>query len=310
MKYFRESRSRDRIVGYFFAFWLRITSFPSLELMRALGRFFGRLAYCSNVRQTRIARRNVELVYREKSSEQREQLVKSIMEEFGALLCEMGHVWCRPWRQISKRLSFEGRQLFDEALASNRGVIILAPHLGNWEVLGLFLGSTGNLVGLFEPSRISSLGDIILGARQKTGGLFVPTTPRGIVKLVRNVRSGGLTGVLPDQVPDRESGGQNVSFMGVECATATLSSNLIKKSNAYVLFAASFRVPGGFHLIFEPAQQQVYSENLGDSLVAINKGIEALLCRCEAQYQWTYRRFRSRPRDLSNHYEGTLRGKS
>ena len=179
----------------------------------------------------------------------------------------------------------------------------MAPHLGNWELMGLHVASIGKTVSLFQPPKISGLGSIIQRARQASGATLVPTTRRGLAQLLRNVKSGGISGILPDQAPTELNSGLNVPFMGVNCFTGTLASNMIRRTGALAVYGFARRVPGGFVVQYERAEDDIYDEDDAISLAALNRGVERCVRSCVEQYQWEYKRFRVRPRDGKGLYD-------
>ncbi len=274
-----------------------------VEWARTLGRWSGELGYRLDGRSRRVAERNIALAYPDLDDSNQDRLVRETLRETGALAAEMGHVWLRPWVSTERLiLQVEGKNSVKAALEGGRGVIILGPHLGNWEVLGLHLATLGEMVALFEPPKIQSLGPLIQRARERSGGRLVPTTPRGIASLVKSVKAGGISGILPDQVPDSETGGLNVPFMGVDCGTAALGCNLIQRSGAVAFLGAAFRVKGGFEVCYVPAPAALYGDDLREALTAMNSAIADLLETREAQYQWQYKRFRTQPNSGTDHY--------
>ena len=224
---------------------LRLSSLVSLEVARSAGRSLGRVAFRMNTHTVRVVRRNIELAYPERSCDQQEALVKEAVLEQGALTAELGHVWRRSSAYVMSKLRIVGIEHLEAAAAEERGVLVLAPHVGNWEVLPHHLVTQGDFLGLVEPPKLPSVGKVVLDARKRPGGAYVPTTPKGLVQLVRHFKRGGLTGILPDQVPAHESGGLNVPFKGIECFTASLCANLLSKSGARAVLAGVFRVKGG-----------------------------------------------------------------
>ena len=295
---------KDRLAAGVLRASLRLSSVLPLETARGCGRLLARLLYAMNSKTVRIIRRNIELAYQDRSPLEREALVKAAISEQGALISELGHVWRRSSDYVMSKVSVVGQAHFDEALADKRGVLVLAPHVGNWEVLPHHLVTQGDLLGLFEPPKLPSVGSEVLANRQRPGGEYVPTTPKGLVKLIRHFKQGGLTGILPDQVPSHESAGLNVPFMGVDCFTASLCANLLSKSGARALIAGVFRVPGGWEVVYNPVSESIYDKDLNTALQAMNKDIEKLIFGRDQQYQWSYRRFRTLPRSLADHYAG------
>ena len=295
---------KDRLAAGVLRASLRLSSLLPLETARGCGRLLARLLYAMNSKTVRIIRRNIELAYQDRSPLEREALVKAAISEQGALISELGHVWRRSSDYVMSKVSVVGQAHFDEALADKRGVLVLAPHVGNWEVLPHHLVTQGDLLGLFEPPKLPSVGSEVLANRQRPGGEYVPTTPKGLVKLIRHFKQGGLTGILPDQVPSHESAGLNVPFMGVDCFTASLCANLLSKSGARALIAGVFRVPGGWEVVYNPVSESIYDKDLKTALQAMNKDIEKLISGRDQQYQWSYKRFRTLPRSLADHYAG------
>lgn len=295
---------RDRLI----VAMVRLTLWASAKLplasARRLGRWFGRLYYAIDSHGRRIAERNIALAYPHLCAAEQAALVRGCLEETGALSAEMGHLWAKPWEQVSQLVvEVEGADVLAEALATGRGIIVLGPHLGNWEMLGLHLATQGDLVALFEPPKIAALGELVQQARQHSGGKLVPTTPRGLAALVKSVRNGGVSGILPDQVPEQDNAGMNVPFLGVECFTASLACNLIKRSGAVALMGAAMRVPGGFKLRYIEPDAALYSDDLATALTAMNTEVAKLLNGWDTQYQWQYKRYRTRPKGGINHYQ-------
>ncbi len=280
-----------------------VTRLLPLAHARALGRWVGAGLYHLNSRMRRVAIRNLELAYPDWPPSRRRSLARQSVQSTGELMAEMGRVWTQPWSRTESMIEVEGVQCVTEALATGQGVIVLGPHLGNWELLGMHLATLGNLVALYEPLPFRKLDQLVHRSRQRTGGKLVPTTPRGIAELVRSVRAGGITGILPDQVPSDERAGLNVPFFGVDCFTASLASNLIRKSGAAPVMGTVLRTPTGFRAVYRPAEPGVLSNDAAEALSAINLGVEKLIAHDAGQYQWQYKRFRCRPRGAVDHYD-------
>jgi KDO2-lipid IV(A) lauroyltransferase len=107
-----------------------------------------------------------------------------------------------------------------------------------------------------------------------------------------------MTGILPDQQP-RKDGGVFVPFFGIQAFTMTLLPKLALKTQATVIFAhAQRRSDGaGFDIVFSPADSAIYHADPVISATAMNKSVERCVMAAPSQYQWEYKRFRSRPDD-------------
>jgi KDO2-lipid IV(A) lauroyltransferase len=283
---------------------LRLSSVLPLGLVRAFGRGVGLLYWLVGGRNRKVTQRNIELAFPGLAPGEQGKLVRHSLYATGELVAEMGHIWLRPWSYVSTLVTaVHGDSSIIEAQASGRGVVVLAPHLGNWEVIGLHLAVLGNTVSLYEPPQLAGLGPLIEQARQSSGATLVPTNSSGLAKLFKSLKNGGIAGILPDQTPADIKSGEDAPFMGIPCFTGTLASKLVRRTGALAVFGFAERVPGGFVVHYKPAEEAIYDADMAVSLAALNRGTEACLRQCVAQYQWEYKRFRVRPRQGPGLYE-------
>ena len=125
---------------------------------------------------------------------------------------------------------------------------------------------------------------------------MAPTNRGGVAQVLKALKNGQIVGILPDQVPS-EKGGIYAPFFGVSAFTMTLISKLLIKSDARVFCGFAKRLPNsaGYKVIVEEANNQVYSNNISDSVAGLNKSIEHSVQKAPEQYQWVYIRFRKQP---------------
>ncbi len=286
----------DRLISAAAVLLLKLTALLPLSWSRALGRTMARLFAPIASRSRKVTELNIRRAYPGLSETQQRSLAQQSLAATGELMGEMGFVWLRPWATLKASIVSEtGSAQIREALASGRGVIVLAPHIGNWEVLGLHLGTLGETVSLYEPPAIKGLGKVIERARQRSGAELVPTDSRGLAKLLRSVKRGKISGILPDQVPPRGKAGRNVPFMGIPCYTGSLAAQMIQRTGALAVYGFAKRVRGGFEVVYLPADEAIYSDDLDIALTALNAGVERCVSHCPEQYQWEYKRFKTRP---------------
>ena len=266
-----------------------------LAVGRAVGRTIGRLIYVLGIGPVRVARINLRLCYPEMSESQREALCKGRMLEFGQAFVETPRVWSKSstWLQ-NKIVGVEGMALFEAAVADPRGTLLVVPHQGNWEVVGLWVSKQTAMTSLYEPQKMPALDRWIKSSREQSGATLVPTDVRGVAALIKALKRGETSGILPDQVPT-ESGGIMAPFMGIPARTMTLVTNLVQRAHCQVLLCAAIREPGGWRLHFLPASEAVFSDQQEVAVAALNTDVERLVALAPEQYQWEYKRFRAQP---------------
>ncbi len=252
---------------------------------------------------SRIARINLSLCYPHLSDDEIKQICDKRMSHLAQAVLETPKVWRKgnPW--VSKKVvAVKGLDLFEQAIADDRGTILVIPHQGNWEVLGLWAGERKAMTSLYDPPRMIELETWIKTSREQSGATLVPTNVRGVAALIKALKRGEITGILPDQQPPPESG-EFVPLLGVEVRTMTLIHKLLQRSGSQALMCTALRVPGGWELHFVAPAQDIYSTDEVTSLLALNKGVEDIIALAPEQYQWEYKRFRERPKGMDSIYD-------
>lgn len=251
-------------------------------------------------RESVVALRNLELAYPELPPAQRRELHHRVLRTTARQALETLRLWTRPHRDNLALIRQEhGTELFDAAIAAGRGVIVAAPHYGNWELLNQWLAARTPLAILYRPPE-SAIGEAFLRRvrASEEGGRVTQVRAEGpgIRQLFKRLRDGGVVGILPDQQP-KVGDGAFAPFFGVEALTMTLVGRLAERSGAAVLFAYCERIGDdlAFALRFEPAPDGVADPDAAIAVAALNLGIERIARRDPAQYQWTYKRFKARP---------------
>ena len=282
---------------------LKLTGLLPLWLSRGLGVLVGWLGVVLSSRSYRTTLRNLELCYPQMDSEQRILLARQSLRETGKLMFETGAVWRRSMDWLNRHIhGVHGQPVLQAAIDSGKGVLLLLPHMGNWEVMGLFLPEFGSTTTLYSPPDFSSLDKLIRNARQKSGATLVPANRRGVAALVKALKAGQLIIILPDQVPEARSGGEFAPFFNVPARTMTLVNNLRKSTDCRVVAGCIERVSGGFDVHFLHVEDGINSDDEQEALAALNRTVEHCVAINPAQYQWEYKRFRKQPGNAPNPY--------
>lgn len=270
-------------------------------LLRALADGVAWLWVALDAREARVTRRNLELIRADLDANARESLLREILRTTARQAFETLRLWTRPAaRNLADIVEVHGEALFDEALRSGEGLIVAAPHMGNWELLNQWLASKTPLAILYRPPE-SAVGEAFLRrVRANAGGQVeqVRAEAAGVRALLKRLQKGGVVGILPDQQP-KAGEGEFAPFFGKQALTMTLLGRLANRSGARVLLCWCERLPGPgaprFALHVQGAPAEVAAADPAQAVAALNAGVEAVARRDFAQYQWTYKRYTLRP---------------
>lgn len=281
--------------GRVIALLLRLIGWLPLGFARRCGWLLGELNWRLNGREAKITRINIAHCFPSLAPPLQEQLVRDSLREWGRTVFEIPVVWRRSPRWLERHIvGIRNEALLHKALADERGLILLSPHLGNWEVAGFEMSRRTPMTTMYEPPRDPRLDQWIRRSRAKIGAELVPTNARGVMALIKTLKAGGAVGVLPDQEPEL-NGGRFVPFFGVSTLTMTLVHSLVSRTGAQVLFSFALRVPGGFELVLLEPEADVADTDVIRSVAALSRGVERCVKEAPAQYQWEYKRFKKRP---------------
>jgi KDO2-lipid IV(A) lauroyltransferase len=218
----------------------------------------------------------------------------------GTMLAELPWLWMRPPTQrLDALIRWEGVAHLEQALSLGRGVIVMSPHIGCWEIGAQAIAERcgprfGSLVALFRPARKPWLEPLVAQARQRPYLDTVPTSLAGVRTLIRTLRAGGYTAILPDQVPPLGQG-EWAPFFGRPVYTMTLVAKLAQQTGALVLLSWCERLaPGeGYCIHMQPWDVPAFRDtdtSAADAAAAINQAVEHLVRQAPAQYLWGYAR--------------------
>lgn len=268
-----------------------------LRALHALARAWGYLLFMLPNRARDTTIRNLRACFPQQSEGEILKFAKSSLQSTACTAMEMGKSWLLP---LEKTLSLvketEGMEAFRDAVEKKEGVIMLAPHLSNWEIFGVYVCRGVDSTFMYQPPKLPGLDRLLKKARSRGGISLAPTNKKGVAQLLKALQRGEMIGLLPDQVPTDE-GGLYAPFFAETALTMTLASKLMGRCKARVFCGYVERLSGsrGFKLVVREAEPGIYSASLEDSVKGLNETVERCVMDAVEQYQWEYKRFRRRP---------------
>ncbi len=224
---------------------------------------------------------------------------RASVAEAGRLVAELPRLWLRPPEQaIADPVRWDGVETLQALLDRGRGLVLLTPHLGSFEVSAQAyaqrFGAHQPITVLYRPARKRWLRELEETARARPALATAPATLAGVRQMMRALKRGETLGLLPDQVPP-DGMGVWVPFFGRPAYTMTLAARLVQQTGAEVGLLWTERLPGGGGYV---VHAQALPEPLPDSgeeasALAINRAMEDVIRRCPRQYLWGYHRYKS-----------------
>ncbi|MDE2048981.1 MAG: lysophospholipid acyltransferase family protein, partial [Betaproteobacteria bacterium] len=175
---------------------------------------------------------------------------------------------------------------------AQRGVVFLTPHLGCFELCAQVLARHMDITVLYRPPHKAWLRHVVERYRAREHLRTAPADLAGVRALLRTLKAGGATGLLPDQVPGAGEG-VVAPFFGRDALTMTLPARLVHMTHATPLLVWTKRLPHGrgFEVSFSPLAEPLDS-NPARAAAQVNAAMEGLIRQCPEQYLWGYNRYK------------------
>ena len=216
--------------------------------------------------------------------------------EIGKSATELAWALFRPRDVAGLVRSRIGWDAVERLRADNRPIIFVTPHLGGYDIAGRYLWSQVPILAMYRPHKVFWIDQLLREGRNQgaapDGTNVAPANRAGVRMVLKHLRRGGCSVVLPDQVPGLGEG-EWAEFFGRPAYTMTLLGRLQEASSASIVFCFAERLARGegYRLHFEPLPEPLPKDR---QLAArmVNAAVERLVRSCPSQYLWGYNRYK------------------
>jgi len=235
--------------------------------------------------------KNIRLCFGELAPHLQQNLVRNSIRHTCYSLFELAAVWCWPEGKILATVTNEN--ICQEFSRSSKGRLIIAPHIGSWELFGIRLAKNNNVVSLYKPQKNTKINEFLHQARSRNGAQLVPTDASGLRKLIKALKQGATVIVLPDQKPHRGKAHIDSYFFDHAASTTPLVKYICDKIECDVFIGAMYRQENSstFNLSINALDHSKLATGEIESAQYLNDQIEAMVRTHLDQYQWSYKRF-------------------
>lgn len=283
---------------------LHLCAYLPLPIIHGIGACIGWGLILIPNRSRQTSEINIALCLPELSTREQRTLLRKSLRETGKTIIETSALWLRPGENALRLIKrVDGSELVEQAIAKGSGAILATPHLGAWEAAGLYGSAQFKITCLYRPLKMQELETLVQTARNRLGGHYVPATAKGIRVIYKALDQGGVVAMLPDQEPQAGTG-VFAPFFSIPAYSMVFLARLAARTDTPIIFAWCERLSWGrgYHLHFR-AMPASNHPDLHTAVTAINQAAENCVRECPEQYQWSYRRFKSRPDGEASFYK-------
>ncbi len=279
-----------------FRFLLKPLAACSLVTTQRLGALLGRITFALSPNSKKLIADNLRQSQLYKDEASLNEAIKLNILESGKSILESLALWQKKDAELLSWIkNCTNWHIVDEAIAKNKGIIFLTPHLGCFEITSIFYGQQHPITVLYRPPKMKWLTQFIHTGRSRKNVNLAPATMHGVRVLMQALKRGEAIGILPDQIP-ASGEGEWAPFFGKPAYTMTLASKLAEKTGATVIMAFGERLKNG-------EGYEIHLTRLADGAIAtpalLNQAIEQQIAQKPTQYLWSYPRYKARRHALA-----------
>ncbi len=263
----------------------RLLSIFPLSVLQALGSVCGWLVWLGSKRYRQNFNRHLDQAGLQSARWQ-------AIAETGKTIFELPKIWLRPNADVVRRVTqVSGWELVEAGVAAGRGIVLLTPHLGCFEITAQYCAAHRPITVLYRRSKQSWLAPLVEAGRGANLKL-APADLSGVRRLLKALKNGETIGLLPDQAPGTGEGIW-APFFGRPAYTMTLAARLADTgATILMIYAERLSWGRGYHVHVRSLSAPLTGD-LAEKAAQINFEIEELIRRCPGQYLWAYNRYKT-----------------
>ncbi|MBL0731278.1 MAG: hypothetical protein JJW03_00265 [Desulfosarcina sp.] len=284
---------KNRHIGFLSLFIQKISHNSIINT----GRLLGLAGYALNLRHRRIVLSNLRFAYPQWSSSKIRTMARRIFQNMGITILEICQLSFISKKDILGRVCVKGEDNLINAINSEKGIIFVSAHIGNWELSLLHCSYyiKSKIVVIARRIRLKILDRWIYKLRSSSGNLLIDKKG-ALPSMVKTLRNGGALGVLVDQSTKR-SEGVNVNFFKHKVTATPVVAMLAIRYNCIVLPAFCVREKdGNYTLIYKKPLRVKKTDNLKTDITSytqvVTDIIEDIVREYPDQWFWFHKRWK------------------
>lgn len=220
---------------------------------------------------------------------ERRRIARRVSDNFGRTLIEIYSGEAFVDRVRTSTIEGTGMAALSEAREAGRPIILVTAHLGNYDSVRGKLSREGFPMGaLYRPMSNAAFNEHYVKAISTIAAPVFPTDGRGITKLVRLLKSGGVIGIVADVASRRAP---LLRFFDRPAHTPLSSAEWALKYDALLVPVFGIRQPDGLTFRIQVEDPIVHSTP-EVMMQSYNDVVEAVARAHPDQWFWIHKRWK------------------
>src|SRR5487761_264374 len=187
---------------------------------------------------------------RDRSDPEVARVARRAFQNYGRMLLDFMLIGSLTPAELLKRMSIDGRDNLDAALASGRGAIMAVPHMGSWDMAGAYGGALGYPIAAVAERFPGSLNEAVVRTRERFGLNVIALGRSAVRGITEALQANAIVALLCDL---EQGPGVTVRFFGRRAVVPGGPAALALKTGAQLMPACQYATaPDRHHIHLEP----------------------------------------------------------
>ncbi|KPJ60768.1 MAG: hypothetical protein AMJ46_04665 [Latescibacteria bacterium DG_63] len=293
-----------RLISHPLEYLLTVTLVRLLQLLPhetalRLGSLLGSFVFDVVRLRRKIVMGNLRTVFPEKDEEELLQIARNTYRNFAMSLAEYARLPVTSAQEMRDRITIQGLENLDKALARSEGAVLVTGHFGSWELMGASLIAHGYPVQFLVGEQKNKAVDNLMNRLRQSKGIGIIKMGAAMRNVLKALRGNQFVAMLCDQ--DAGSHGVFVDFLGRPASTPVGPASFALRTGACLIAGFILRENLSHHsVILEepilPAPTGNREEDERRYTQAHTSLLEKYVRQRPDHWLWLHRRWKTRPR--------------
>jgi Kdo2-lipid IVA lauroyltransferase/acyltransferase len=231
-------------------------------------------------------------------SDELNRLGHKCYRNLGAVFVEIFRIHRLSNKELAEKVVFRNREILEDALAEGRGVVNVAFHYGNWELMGARAAREGWPLDVIARPQTNPLFNSYVNAKRESNGMRLVHVRGSSGRIAKALRGGRIVTFLADQ--DAHQVGVFVPFLGRQASTPIGPALFTWKIGSPMVISLMLPLGDGrWEVVFERVprpESEDRDEFIRELTEYYTRHLEQQVRKAPEHWFWPHKRWKTRQR--------------
>ncbi|MBU0951495.1 MAG: lysophospholipid acyltransferase family protein [Elusimicrobia bacterium] len=291
-------------IRQYFEYWiLQIIVFSvkvlPLSVSLGLARILADFVFFVPKIRVKVTQDNLKIAFgNNKSEKELKALARKVYRNFLMMAIESLRIPRLSDAEIKKNVTMVGLEHIENALKKGKGMIFVACHYGNWELMGTAIKANGYPITYIDGEQKNKLVEDFMSKLRLDSGIKLIERKNALRGVIKTVRSNEILALLSDQNAGPD--GVFVDFFGKLASTPQGAAAFSIRIGAPIVLGYNVPDEGRMHntVHFTPIAPKLTGDEKKDIFIItqeFTKKFEEFIKEKPEHYFWLHRRWKASP---------------